>query len=91
MFARGPAVQLVDADLLPAQVVRVPCVVLNINPEISRTLLRLLQQRVRQEEAERETEREKREEDSETSAQVLIVMCAVAFMGSVSKKLCFRG
>lgn len=34
MLARGVAVQLVDTDLLPAQVVRVPRVVLDIDPEI---------------------------------------------------------
>ena len=35
MLARGAAVQLVDPDLLPAQVVRVPGVVLDVDPEIS--------------------------------------------------------
>lgn len=42
MFPRGPAVELVDPDLLPAQVVRVPRVVLDVKPEISRALLGLL-------------------------------------------------
>lgn len=42
MFPRGPAVQLVDPDLLPAQVVGVPRVVLDVKPEISRALLGLL-------------------------------------------------
>lgn len=38
----GPAVQLVDPDLLSTQVVRVPRVVLDVKPEISRALLRFL-------------------------------------------------
>lgn len=43
MFPRGPAIELIDPDLLPAQVVRVPRVVLDVEPEISRALLGLLQ------------------------------------------------
>lgn len=42
MLPRGPAVELVDPNLLPAQVVRVPRVVLDVKPEISRALLGLL-------------------------------------------------
>ena len=45
MCPRGPAVQLIDPDLLPAQVVRVPRVVLDVNPEISRGLLGFLRER----------------------------------------------
>lgn len=45
MLPRGSAVQLVDPDLPPAHVVRVPCVVLNIKPEISSTLLGFLQKK----------------------------------------------
>lgn len=41
MLARGPAVQLVDADLLATQVVWVPCVVLDVETEVG-ALLRLL-------------------------------------------------
>lgn len=58
MFPRGSAVELVDPDLLPAQVVRVPRVVLDVKPEIRRALLALLHRGVRQEETERETEDE---------------------------------
>ena len=61
MLPRGPAVQLVDPDLLPAQVVRVPRVVLDVKPEIRRALLGFLQSGVRQEE-EREGERERERE-----------------------------
>lgn len=61
MLPRGPAVQLVDPDLLPAQVVRVPRVVLDVKPEISRALLGFLHGGVRQEEAERETEEGRKE------------------------------
>lgn len=57
MFPRGSAVELVDPDLLPAQVVRVPRVVLDVKPEISRALLALLHRGVRQEEMERERDR----------------------------------
>lgn len=59
VFPCGSAVQLVDPDLLPAQVVWVPCVVLNVKPEISRTLLGFLHGGVRQEETERQTDRQK--------------------------------
>lgn len=60
MLPRGSAVELIDPDLLPAQVVRVPRVVLDVKPEISRALLGLLRRGVRQEEAGRETEDEER-------------------------------
>lgn len=43
VFARGPAVELVDPDLLSAQVVRVSCVVLDVNPKICSGLLWFLQ------------------------------------------------
>lgn len=46
MLARGPAVELVDPHLLPAQVVRVPRVVLDVNPEIGGALLGLLHRKV---------------------------------------------
>lgn len=42
MFPCGPAIELIDPDLLAAQVVRVPRVVLDVNTEISRPLLGLL-------------------------------------------------
>lgn len=42
MFSSGPAVELVDPDLLSAQVVRVSRVVFDVKPEISRALLRFL-------------------------------------------------
>lgn len=59
MFPRGPAIELIDPDLLPAQVVRVPRVVLDVKPEISRALLGLLHRGVIQEETERdETQKE---------------------------------
>lgn len=43
MFPCGPAVQLIDPDLFAAQVIRVSCVVLDVNPKISIALLGLLQ------------------------------------------------
>lgn len=42
MFASGSAVELIDPDLLPAQVIWVSGVVFNVKPEISRALLRFL-------------------------------------------------
>lgn len=89
MLPRGPAVQLVDPDLLPAQVVRVPRVVLDVKPEISRALLGFLHGGVRQEEAERERDRGGKEGEI-VRTQVLIVMCAVAFMG-LCQKNCASG
>lgn len=59
MFPRGPAIELIDPDLLPAQVVRVPRVVLDVKPEISRALLGLLHRGVIREGTERdETQKE---------------------------------
>lgn len=54
MLPCGSAVELIDPNLLPAQVVRVPRVVLDVKPEISRALLGLLHRGVRQEETQRE-------------------------------------
>lgn len=62
MLPCGSAVQLVDPDLFPAQVVRVPRVVLNVKPEISRALLGFLHGGVRQEEVERERQKIEGEE-----------------------------
>lgn len=59
MFPCGSAVELIDPDLLPAEVVWVPRVVLNVKPKISRALLGLLHRGVRQEKRERETEDER--------------------------------
>lgn len=66
MFPCGFAVELIDPDLLPAQVVWVPCVVLDVKPEISRALLGLhrLHRGVRQEETDRQTERETEDEET---------------------------
>lgn len=93
MLPRGPAIELIDPDLLPAQVVRVPRVVLDVKPEISRALLGLLHRGESQEETEegRHAGRGKRRWLEIVVAQVLMVMCAVAFMGAVSKRLRFRG
>lgn len=57
MFPRGPAIELIDPDLLPAQVVRVPRVVLDVKPEISRALLGLLHRGVIQETERDETQK----------------------------------
>lgn len=80
MLARGSAVELVDPDLLAAQVVRVPGVVLDVKPEIGSGLLGFLHRGVRREEAGRETVRDRH------GTQVSVVMCAFVFMGLVSKK-----
>lgn len=45
MLPRSPAVELIDPNLLAAQVIWVPRVVLNVNPEISIALLGLLGER----------------------------------------------
>lgn len=45
MLPRGPAVELIDPDLLAAQVVWVPRVVLDVNPKVSIALLGLLGER----------------------------------------------
>lgn len=66
MFPCGSAVQLVDPDLLPAQVVRVPCVVFDVKPEISRALLGFLHGGVskwKTRARERETEDEETQKD----------------------------
>lgn len=83
MFPRGPAIELVDPDLLPAQVVRVPRVVLDVKPEIGRALLGLLHRGESREETE---EGGKRRWLEMVMAQVLTVMCAVAFMGASGAK-----
>lgn len=83
MFPRGPAIELVDPDLLAAQVVRVPRVVLDVKPEIGRALLGLLH---RGESREETGEGGKRRWLEMVMAQVLTVMCAVAFMGASKKK-----
>lgn len=57
VFARGSAVELIDPDLLPAQVVWVPCVVLDVKPKVSGALLGFLHRGVRQEREERQTGR----------------------------------
>lgn len=63
MFPRSPAIELIDPDLLPAQVVRVPRVVLDVEPEISRALLGLLHRGLIQEETERDqTQKERKTE-----------------------------
>lgn len=80
MLPRGPAVELVDPNLLPAQVVRVPRVVLDVKPEISRALLGLLSGR--REETGAGKKIQKRGKDrwlKIRTAQVLIVTYAVAF------------
>lgn len=94
MFPRGSAVQLVDPNLLPAQVIGVPRVVLDVKPEISRALLGLLLRRW--EEAETgEKKAQKRGKDrwlKIRTAQVLIVTYAVAlFIGAISERRCFGG
>lgn len=61
MFPRGPAVQLVDPNLLPAQVIGVPRVVLDVKPEISRALLGLLLGRWEEAETENPPEKRKRQ------------------------------
>lgn len=62
MFPRGPAIELIDPDLLAAQVVRVPRVVLDVNTEISRALLGLLSRGVNREGKRDETQEERRTE-----------------------------
>lgn len=62
MFPRGPAIELIDPDLLAAQVVRVPRVVLDVNTEISRALLGLLSRGANREGKRDETQEERQTE-----------------------------
>lgn len=79
MLPRGPAVELVDPNLLPAQVVRVPRVVLDVKPEISRALLGLLSGRREETGRKKIQKRAKDRWLKIRTAQVLIVTYAVAF------------
>lgn len=63
MFPCGPAIELIDPDLLPAQVVRVPRVVLDVEPEISRALLGLLHRGLIQKGTERDQTQKERKTD----------------------------
>lgn len=86
MFPRGPAVELVDPDLLPAQVVRVPRVVLDVKPEISRALLGLLLGKWEETEREKIQKRGKDRWLKIRTAQVLILTYAVAFLLELFQK-----
>lgn len=68
MFPCSSAVELIDPDLLPAQVVRVPRVVLDVKPEISRALLGLLHRGVRQRERQTQKMKKHKETDGESSS-----------------------
>lgn len=86
MFPCGPAVELVDPDLLPAQVVWVPCVVLDVKSEISGALLTLLRT-TRKKHKTGNTERGKGRYLEIVMAQVLIAMCVCCFFNWVQKPI----
>lgn len=87
MLPGGSAVELVDPNLLPAHVVGIPRVVLDVNPEICRSLLRFLQGCLKTGDGKRE--REERERDCQNTGVDCDVCCCL--MDCVKKKeYCFR-